>query len=166
MPGPKPILQDTARIGIVNRGEAAIRFIRAVRDFNRLEGTDLKTVAFFTEQDKNALFSREADFAYSLQDFPSFQKGKGSPYLDRTLLLQALTRTGCTAVWVGWGFLAEDAEFASLVEQEGLVFLGPDSRAMALLGDKIAAKELAERQKYPFAPGAGGLLRVFPKRKR
>lgn len=156
MPGPKPVLQDTARIGIVNRGEAAIRFIRAVREFNRLEGTDLKSVVFFTEHDKNSLFSREADFAYSFQDFPSFQKGKGSPYLDRTLLLQALTRSGCTAVWVGWGFLAEDAEFASLVEQAGLVFLGPDSKAMALLGDKIAAKELAEKAEVPICPWSRG----------
>ena len=165
MPGTKPVLQDTARIGIVNRGEAAIRFIRAVRDFNRLEGTDLKTVAFFTERDKNALFSREADFAYSLQEFPSFQKGKGSPYLDRSMLLQALTRTGCTAVWVGWGFLAEDAEFASLVEQAGLVFLGPDSKAMALLGDKIAAKELAEKADVPICPWSRGPVSSLPEAK-
>ncbi len=156
MPGSKPILQDTARIGIVNRGEAAIRFIRAVRDFNRLEGTDLKTVAFYTEKEKNALFSREADVAYPLYEFPSFKRGKGSPYLDRSLLLEALTRSGCSAVWVGWGFVSEDAEFASLVEQAGLVFLGPDSRAMALLGDKIAAKELAEKVAVPICPWSRG----------
>jgi len=140
----------------VNRGEAAIRFIRAVRDFNRLEGTELKTVAFYTEREKNALFSREADFAYPLYEFPSYRKGKGSPYLDRTLLLEALALSGCTAVWVGWGFVSEDAEFASMVEQAGLVFLGPDSRAMALLGDKIAAKELAEKAEVPICPWSQG----------
>ncbi|MCX7787805.1 MAG: biotin/lipoyl-binding protein [Spirochaetes bacterium] len=156
MPGPKPILQDTARIGIVNRGEAAIRFIRAVRDFNRLEGTDLKTVAFYIDREKNALFSREADFAYPLHEFPSYRRGKGSPYLDRPLLLEALTLSGCTAVWVGWGFVSEDSEFAALVEQANLVFLGPDSRAMALLGDKIAAKELAEKAEVPICPWSRG----------
>ncbi|MFQ3620485.1 MAG: biotin carboxylase N-terminal domain-containing protein, partial [Spirochaetales bacterium] len=152
----KPTLKDTARIGIVNRGEAAVRFIRAVREFNRIQGTELQTVAFYTEKEQNALFSREADLSVPLYELPSFRKG--SPYLNKELLLEGLTHAGCTAVWVGWGFVSEDADFASRVEEAGFVFLGPDSKAMALLGDKIAAKELAESNQVPICPWSKGAV--------
>ncbi len=152
----KPILKDDARIGIANRGEAAIRFIRAVRDFNRLHGTRLRTAAFHLDRERDSLFAQEADSAHPLSGFPSFATGTGSPYLNRTLMREALAAADCSAVWVGWGFLSEDAEFVAAVEEAGLVFLGPSSRAMALLGDKIAAKELAERSSVPICPWSRG----------
>jgi len=152
----KPILKDDARIGIANRGEAAIRFIRAVRDFNRLHGTRLRTAAFHLDRERDSLFAQEADSAHPLSGFPSFAAGTGSPYLNRTLMREALAAADCSAVWVGWGFLSEDAEFVAAVEEAGLVFLGPSSRAMALLGDKIAAKELAERSSVPICPWSRG----------
>ncbi len=152
----KPVLKDNARIGIVNRGEAAVRFIRAVRDFNRFAGTGLETVAFYTDRERDALFVQEADSAYPLSSFRRFSEGKGSPYLDKVLIMEALSGTGCKAVWVGWGFVSEDAEFAAMVEKARLVFLGPSSSAMAMLGDKIAAKELAESSGVPICPWSKG----------
>jgi acetyl/propionyl-CoA carboxylase alpha subunit/acetyl-CoA carboxylase carboxyltransferase component len=150
------ILKDDARIGIANRGEAAIRFIRAVRDYNRLYGTRLETVAFYIDREKDSLFVQEADAAYPLSGFSGTGPGTGSPYLNRRLMLEALTVSGCSGVWVGWGFLSEDAEFVALLEKARLVFLGPSSEAMALLGDKIAAKALAERSDVPICPWSKG----------
>ena len=162
----RPVLKDNARIGIVNRGEAAVRFIRAVRDFNRFYGTDLETVAFYTDRERDALFVQEADAAFPLSSFKSFSSGKGSPYLNRELLLEALTETGCRAVWVGWGFVSEDAEFATMVEKARLLFLGPSAAAMAMLGDKIAAKELAEKSDVPICPWSKGPVENLEAAKR
>ncbi|MDR1624966.1 MAG: biotin/lipoyl-binding protein [Spirochaetia bacterium] len=149
-------LNDKARIGIVNRGEAAVRFIRAVRDFNQLHGTKMQTVAFCTDGEREALFAQQADEAHAFSYFPGFARGGGSPYLDRELVMEALLSSNCSALWPGWGFLSEDAAFAALAEEAGLVFLGPSSEAMGLLGDKIRAKRLAEENAVPICPWSRG----------
>ncbi|MCL1817529.1 MAG: ATP-grasp domain-containing protein [Spirochaetaceae bacterium] len=151
-----PVLKDEARVGIVNRGEAAVRFIRAVRDFNQLRGTGITTVAFCADRESGSLFAEEAGEVHAFSSFPGSRRGAGSPYVNRALMLEALTTTGCDALWPGWGFLSEDAEFVGMTEKAGLVFLGPSSRAMALLGDKIRAKELAEKSGVPICPWSKG----------
>jgi acetyl/propionyl-CoA carboxylase alpha subunit/acetyl-CoA carboxylase carboxyltransferase component len=147
----KPVLHASSRIGIVNRGEPAIRFLRAVREYNEAHGTAVTTVAFHLDEEADALFAREADEAVPFRTVPGATQA-GTVYLDHEVLLAGLERTGCDGVWAGWGFVSEDAEFARLVADAGLVFLGPDHEAMRLLGDKIAAKDLAERSGVPILP--------------
>ncbi|MFW5716746.1 MAG: carboxyl transferase domain-containing protein [Spirochaetota bacterium] len=146
-----PVLNGSSRIGIVNRGEPAVRFIRAVREYNEAHGTSLRTVAFFLDEEADALFVSEADDSLPFSVIPGATQA-GSVYLDRAVLIDGLRRAGCDGVWPGWGFVSEDADFARMVAEAGIVFLGPDHEAMALLGDKIAAKDLAERSDVPILP--------------
>ena len=147
------------RVAIVNRGEAAMRFIHAAREFNQEHDTSLCTIALFTDPDRHAMFVREADEAVSLGAAqiidPSTQHPKSS-YVDYGRLEQALAEARADAVWVGWGFVAEHAEFADLCRELGIVFIGPDGDVMRKLGDKIASKLLAEQAQIPVAPWSGG----------
>ena len=154
-------LGDNSVVGIINRGEAAMRFIRAVREFNALHGTSMRTVAFYIDAEEDALFVQEADRAVALSGLPLHDATGGSPYLNKELLLQALLSSGCDALWVGWGFVSEDAAFVEMVEQAELVFLGPSSGSMSLLGDKIAAKDLAESADVPILPWSRGPVRTL-----
>jgi len=155
-----PTLTPNSTIGIINRGEAAVRFIRAVREYNALHGTELTTAAFFIDAESEALFTKEADLAYPISGLPPVETTAVTPYLNKELMLNALLSTGCDGVWAGWGFVSEDAEFVKMVEEAGLTFLGPGSEAMALLGDKIAAKDLAERTDVPILPWSKGPVRT------
>ncbi len=147
------------RVAIVNRGEAAMRFIHAVRDFNQENGTSLRTIALFTEPDRHSMFVREADEAVCLGPAqvldPITQKTKSS-YVDYGRVEQALVAARADAVWVGWGFVAEHAAFADLCRELGVVFIGPDGDVMRLVGDKIASKRLAEQTQIPVAPWSNG----------
>jgi acetyl/propionyl-CoA carboxylase alpha subunit/acetyl-CoA carboxylase carboxyltransferase component len=151
--------QEFQRVAIVNRGEAAMRFIHAVREFNQERGTSLCTIALFTDPDRHAMFVREADEAVSLGPAqlvdPATQLAKSS-YVDYGRLERALAEARADAVWVGWGFVAEHAEFADLCQEIGVVFIGPDGDVMRKLGDKIASKLLAEQAQIPVAPWSGG----------
>ncbi|MGP4017824.1 ATP-binding protein [Saccharopolyspora sp. 5N708] len=139
-----------SRVAIVNRGEAAMRLIHAVRDLSAETGTRIETVALYTDVDRNATFVREADVAYSLGS------ASARPYLDHAVLEQALVETGADAAWVGWGFVAEDPAFAELCEKIGVTFVGPSAEAMRELGDKIGAKLIAEKVGVPVAPWSRG----------
>ncbi|MEU7984657.1 biotin carboxylase N-terminal domain-containing protein [Streptosporangium canum] len=139
-----------SRVAIVNRGEAAMRLIHAVRDLSAETGARIETVALYTEADRNATFVREADVAYSLGP------ASARPYLDHAVLERALTETGADAAWVGWGFVAEDPAFAELCEKIGVTFVGPSAEAMRKLGDKIGAKLIAEEVGVPVAPWSRG----------
>ncbi|WP_433172026.1 biotin carboxylase N-terminal domain-containing protein [Actinoallomurus sp. CA-150999] len=139
-----------SRVAIVNRGEAAMRLIHAVRDLSAEIGTRIETVALYTDADRNATFVREADVAYSLGP------ASARPYLDHAVLERALVETGADAAWVGWGFVAEDPAFAELCEKLGVTFVGPSAEAMRRLGDKIGAKLLAEEVGVPVAPWSRG----------
>ena len=160
------ILKDTDRIGIVNRGEAALRFIRAVTEYNDLHNIDLKTVALFVDKEENAPFVKAADDLIRLSGLPGYPGKQQSPYLDHDLIFEALKEGNCNAVWVGWGFVSEDAEFAERIESAGIVFLGPTSRAMELLGDKIKAKELAEKSDVPILPWSRGAVKTYDEAKK
>ncbi|WP_031465066.1 biotin carboxylase N-terminal domain-containing protein [Sciscionella sediminilitoris] len=138
------------RVAIVNRGEAAMRLIHAVRDLRAETGTRIETVALYTDADRSATFVREADLAYSLGP------ASARPYLDHAVLKQALVDTGADAAWVGWGFVAEDPAFADVCEEIGVTFIGPSAEAMRKLGDKIGAKLIAEEVGVPVAPWSRG----------
>lgn len=146
--------EKNARIGIINRGEPACRFIRSVKEYNNLNSCSLKSIAFYISKEADSLFVRNSDESYLLKDESTSLTGAGH-YLDHDLLINALKNARCDAVWVGWGFVSEDAAFAEKIEKEGIVFLGPSSRAMALLGDKITAKDLAEKSDVPVLPWSG-----------
>ncbi len=141
-----------SRVAIVNRGEAAMRLIHAVRDLSAETGTPVETVALYTDADRTATFVREADLAYPLGP------AAARPYLDHALLERALVETGADAAWVGWGFVAEDPAFAELCEKVGVTFIGPDAEAMRKLGDKIGAKLIAEEVGVPVAPWSRGAV--------
>ena len=141
-----------SRVAIVNRGEAAMRLIHAVRDLSAQTGTRVETVALYTDADSGATFVREADLAYPLGP------ASARPYLDFAVLERALAETGADAAWVGWGFVAEDPAFAELCEKIGVTFIGPDAEAMRKLGDKIGAKLIAEEVGVPVAPWSRGAV--------
>lgn len=140
------------RIAIVNRGEAAMRLIHAVRDLNaeHPDAPPITTIALYTDAERTAMFAREADEAYPLGP------ASARPYLNHELLARVLQQARADAVWVGWGFVAEDAGFADLVTSLGITFIGPSGDAMRALGDKIGSKLLAEQVGVPVAPWSGG----------
>ncbi|MFV0405736.1 MAG: carboxyl transferase domain-containing protein [Propioniciclava sp.] len=140
------------RIAIVNRGEAAMRLIHAVRDFNAEDPgrPPVATIALYTDAERTAMFAREADEAYPLG--PAAER----PYLNHELLARVLQEVRADAVWVGWGFVAEDADFADLVTSLGMTFIGPSGEAMRKLGDKIGSKLIAEEVGVPVAPWSRG----------
>jgi len=147
------------RVAIVNRGEPAMRFIRAAREFSLEHGVPLRTIAFYTEADRHSMFVREADEAVSLGAAQFMEKDALCPkssYLDYPRLEQALAAAHADAAWVGWGFVAEHAAFADLCREMEIVFIGPSGDVMRQLGDKIAAKRLAEQSGIPVAPWSGG----------
>ncbi len=145
-----------SRVAIVNRGEAAMRFINAALELNR-EGERLHTIALYTEPDRHAAFVREADEAYELGpatvEAPDGRRQVA--YLDLARLERALRQTRAEAAWPGWGFVAERPAFADLCERLGVTFIGPSAAAMTVLGDKITAKRLAEELGIPVVPWAG-----------
>jgi acetyl/propionyl-CoA carboxylase alpha subunit/acetyl-CoA carboxylase carboxyltransferase component len=147
------------RVAIVNRGEAAMRFIHAAREFSQEHGTKLRTIALFTEPDRHAMFVREADEAVCLGPAhvldPLTRQPKSS-YVDYERLAHGLSVARADAVWVGWGFVAEHAAFADLCRALGIVFIGPDGDAMRRVGDKIASKHLAEEAHIEVLPWSRG----------
>ncbi len=150
------LLTQGMAIGIVNRGEAAFRFVRALKEYNLLHETQFKSVAFYIDSEREAVFVQEADEAYALSSFSAFSTVKGSPYLSYSLLLQALQQTGCGGCWAGWGFVSEDADFVQVLEENNIVFLGPTAHTINLVGDKISSKQLAHDSKTPICPWSQG----------
>ncbi len=141
-----------SRIAVINRGEPAVRLIRAVRELNSEFGYGIKVIALHTEIERNSLFVRLADEAVRLRD-----KGDlGSPYLDHAELERAMKAGRADAAWVGWGFVAEDPGFAEVCARIGVTFIGPPPDAMRKLGDKVQAKYLAEATGVPVAPWSKG----------
>jgi acetyl/propionyl-CoA carboxylase alpha subunit/acetyl-CoA carboxylase carboxyltransferase component len=148
------------RVAIVNRGEPAMRLINAVREWNAEGRPALRVIAVYTAADRHATFVREADEAVLIGPDDSETalsiSGAGSPYLDYAELERALRACRADAVWPGWGFVSEKAEFAELCDRLGITFIGPPGGVMRRLGDKIESKLLAERAGVPLAPWSGG----------
>jgi acetyl-CoA carboxylase biotin carboxylase subunit len=145
---PQPRLRESSargpvrRILIANRGEIAVRIIRACRELG------IETVAVYSTADKDSLHVRLADQAVCIGPPPSAQS-----YLVSSNLIMAALNTDCQALHPGVGFLSENAGFARLVRDHGIVFIGPDPEVIELLGDKVAARETAKRFGLPITPG-------------
>jgi acetyl/propionyl-CoA carboxylase alpha subunit/acetyl-CoA carboxylase carboxyltransferase component len=156
IPGRSAAATSFERIAIVNRGEPAVRLIHAVRDLRAPDGSGPRTVALHTHAERGAMFVREADEAVRIGPGPGEPAAEINPYLDYDELLRAIRVSGADAVWVGWGFVAEHADFSDRCRDAGVTFIGPSGDVMRKLGDKIGAKLLAEAADVPIAPWSGG----------
>ena len=127
---------------IANRGEIAVRIIRAAHD------SGIPTVAIYSDGDRNALHASMADEAYSLVGLTA-----GETYLNIEKIIRIAQKSGADAIHPGYGFLAENAEFARAVIDSNMVWVGPSPEAIEVLGDKISARQIAEKVGAPLAPG-------------
>jgi propionyl-CoA carboxylase alpha chain len=136
-----------AKILIANRGEIACRVIRAARAMG------IATVAVYSEADRGALHVRMADEGVAIGP-PAPERS----YLDIDAIIAACKASGAEAVHPGYGFLSERAAFAETLEREGIVFIGPNAKAIAAMGDKIAAKDFARAAGVSVVPGFAGAI--------
>lgn len=137
-----PDIKPLQKVLIANRGEIAVRVIRACKD------AGIGSVAVYAEPDRDALFVRMADEAYSLNG-----STPGDSYLVIEKIIDVAKQSGADSVHPGYGFLAENANFAQAVIDAGLTWIGPSPEAIDALGDKAKAKHIAERANAPLAPG-------------
>ncbi|HEX8608194.1 MAG TPA: acetyl-CoA carboxylase biotin carboxylase subunit [Pedobacter sp.] len=130
------------KILIANRGEIALRIMRSAREMG------IKTVAVYSEADREALHVRYADEAVCIGPAPSNQS-----YLLGENIIEACRLTGAEAIHPGYGFLSENAKFARLVKEAGLILIGPTPEAMEVMGNKLSAKAAALKYNIPMVPG-------------
>ena len=135
------------KVLIANRGEIAVRIIRACREMG------VRTVAIYSEADKNALHVQLADEAVCVGPAPS-----NKSYLNVKAILEAACLTGADSIHPGFGFLSENPNFAKICQEMGIKFIGPDYKLIELLGNKSKAKETMKRAGVPVVPGSDGLI--------
>jgi acetyl-CoA carboxylase, biotin carboxylase subunit len=135
------------KVLIANRGEIAVRIIRACKEMN------IDTVAVYSQADKEALHVQLADEAYCIG--PNAPKDS---YLNFTNIISIATLTGCDAIHPGYGFLSENADFAEMCEDCGLIFIGPSSDAISRMGIKDVAKQTMKNAGVPVVPGSDGVI--------
>ena len=135
-------MEAISKLLIANRGEIAVRVIRASKD------AGINTVAIYADQDRNARFVRLAHEAYALNG-----KTSQETYLVPEKILSIAKRSGANAIHPGYGFLSENAEFAQMVTDAGLIWIGPPPAAIRSLGDKVSARHIAQKVGAPLAPG-------------
>jgi acetyl-CoA carboxylase biotin carboxylase subunit len=143
------------KILIANRGEIAVRVMRACREMN------IRTVAVYSEVDRKSLHVRYADEAYPIGPAPSTES-----YLRIDRVLEAARRSGSEAIHPGYGFLAENPDFARACEDAGIAFIGPPVSAMELMGSKTAARHAVLQAGLPVVPGADRNLENFEEIRR
>ncbi|MHB0835770.1 MAG: acetyl-CoA carboxylase biotin carboxylase subunit [Corynebacterium aurimucosum] len=134
--------KNITKVLVANRGEIAVRVIRAARD------AGIASVAVYAEPDADAPFVTLADEAFALGGQTSAES-----YLDFNKILDAASKSGADAIHPGYGFLSENADFAQAVIDAGLTWIGPSPKSIADLGDKVTARHIAERANAPMAPG-------------
>jgi len=130
------------RVLIANRGEIAVRVIRACRDHG------IESVAVYSEEDRDAIHTKSADFAFSLNGTTATQT-----YLDISKIIAAAKSSGADAIHPGYGFLSERADFAQAVIDAGLIWIGPPPDAISALGDKVSARRIAAKVGAPLVAG-------------
>ncbi|HTM64987.1 MAG TPA: acetyl-CoA carboxylase biotin carboxylase subunit [Flavipsychrobacter sp.] len=130
------------KILVANRGEIAVRVMRTAKEMG------IKTVAVFSEADRNMPFVRYADEAVCIGPGPS-----GQSYLRADKILQVAKETGADAIHPGYGFLSENASFSKACADAGLIFIGPSEHSINMMGSKIAAKQAAKKFNVPMVPG-------------
>ncbi len=135
------------RILIANRGEIAVRVMRACRDLG------IETVAVYSDADRTAMHVREADYAVGVGPAPAAQS-----YLKTENILEAAKRTGAEAIHPGYGFFSENAGFARAVEAAGITFIGPPPTAIEAMGDKVEARKAMIAAGVPVVPGSPDIL--------
>ena len=143
------------KVLIANRGEIAVRIIRACRE------AGLQCVTVYSTADRNALHAEIADESVCIGP-PSVQES----YLNRNALIAACQNTGASALHPGFGFLSESAEFAQLCIDNGITFIGPSPESIAMLGDKARAKETMKAAGVPVIPGSAGAVSSVEEAKR
>ena len=135
------------RILIANRGEIAVRIIRVCREL------DIETVVVYSEADRHSLHVKYADYAYLIGPPPSVQS-----YLAIDRILEAAKKSGAEAIHPGYGFLAENGEFARRCQENGIVFIGPSPEVIEQMGDKVKARAIMKAAGIPVVPGSDGFL--------
>ena len=135
------------KILIANRGEIALRIMRTCKEMG------IKTVAVFSEADRNSLHARYADEAYCIGPPPSSQS-----YLLGHKIIEVAKACGADGIHPGYGFLSENAGFADAVKAAGLTFIGPSGASMQMMGDKLSAKDAARKHQIPLVPGSDGAI--------
>jgi pyruvate carboxylase subunit A len=140
------------KILIANRGEIAVRVMRACREL------EISSIAVYSEADKDALFTQYADEAYCIGPSPA-----GASYLNIEKIFEVARQSNADAIHPGYGFLAENAKFAAACEREGIKFIGPSSQIIALLGDKVTARRELSNAGVPVVPGTDGCVAEFEK---
>ena len=137
------------KILIANRGEVALRIHRACREMG------IKTVAVHSEADANAMHVRLADEAVCIGPARSSES-----YLNKSAIISAAIITGADAIHPGFGFLSENADFAEMVEEHGITFIGPKPEQIRMMGDKLKAREAAISSGLPVIPGSPALENI------
>ena len=130
------------KILVANRGEIAVRVMRAGRELG------IPSVAIYSEADKDALFVKYADEAYCIGPARASES-----YLNIEKIIKTAMECGADAIHPGYGFLAENADFAAAAEAKDIKFIGPSSRVLALMGDKVAARDIMKKSGVPVVPG-------------
>ncbi|WP_433770692.1 acetyl-CoA carboxylase biotin carboxylase subunit [Bacillus wiedmannii] len=136
------------KVLIANRGEIAVRIIRACKEM------DIETVAIYSEADKESLHVQIADEAYCVG--PTVSK---ESYLNLTNIISVAKLTGCDAIHPGYGFLAENADFAELCRECNLIFIGPSPEAISKMGTKDVARDTMKEAGVPIVPGSQGIIK-------
>src|SRR3989339_38965 len=130
------------KILIANRGEIAHRIIKACRELS------ITSVAIYSEADVNALHVRRADEAYLIGPSPASES-----YLNKEIIIKLAKEIGADAIHPGYGFLSENAEFIRMVEESGIIFIGPSSKSVTMMGEKTSARRLMKANNVPIVPG-------------
>ena len=141
--------KEIQKVLVANRGEIAIRIFRACHDLG------IHTVAIYSNEDTYSLFRTKADEAYLVGE----KKSPLGAYLDIPGIIGLAKRRGVTAIHPGYGFLSENADFARACEENGILFIGPSSKVLGQMGDKLSAKEIAISCGVPIIPGCTEPLR-------
>ncbi|MEO0129382.1 MAG: acetyl-CoA carboxylase biotin carboxylase subunit [candidate division WOR-3 bacterium] len=136
------------KILVANRGEIAVRVLRACREMG------IKSVTVYSDADRTALHTRYADEVYYIGPSPSTES-----YLRIEKIIDVAKKSGAEAIHPGYGFLAENTQFAKACEDAGIIFIGPNSKAIELLGDKIASKVTMVKAGVPVIPGSDGAVK-------
>ena len=132
---------------IANRGEIALRIIRASKELG------IKAIAVYSDEDARSLHVKRADEAYHIG-----HSAASESYLNTKKIIETATTAGADAIHPGYGFLSEDENFADMCEKKGIIFIGPNSRAMAVTGDKMKCKALMKKANIPVIPGSDGII--------